>query len=281
MINNALADLLKNAREAKTWSQTELGEKLGKSRGLIAQWESNVLEPNDDVAKKLSELLDIDHNTLLYQLEVARFKRRFLNLVKDCPRLNASTIKQIVYQISFEEVWNYQGLEQQLQSSHESERVHAFQKLGKVATFFQNLVEPRPRERKVEQYPVIVRGAIRTDSNKEVAEYPSIPVLGTELTLRIEHGPVVERPTPTSGPRFVLQLHAIGEDFSIYEKRRMQVAVEKEKRRLELATVTPEVTKNALKVNIEVPLNDIEVPSGYLPPETIDLQLLVNGEGVT
>jgi transcriptional regulator with XRE-family HTH domain len=280
MINNTLADLLKKAREEKSWSQTELAEELRKSRALIAQWESNILEPSDEDAKKLSELLDIDHETLLYQIEVSRFKRRFFNLVKDRSRLNASTIKQIVEQISFEEVWNYQRLEKQLQSSHESERVHAFRQLGKGATFLQNLVTRTP-ERKVQRYTVRVRGAIRVSSNTAAPEEPSIPVYGTGIALGIENGPAIERPAPTVGPRFVLRLHGTGGDFSIYENCRMQVAVEKEKMRLELATVTPEVTSQELKVNIEVPLSGIEVPSGVLPTEVIDLQFLVNEEGGT
>src|SRR5438105_1525996 len=168
-MRDTLGDMLKQARVSKQLSQTALGEMLRKSRALVAQWESNLLEPSNEDVEKLSELLEIDSQTLLYQIEVSRFKRRFVKLVKEFPQLNASTMKQIVDQISFEEIWNYQNLEEQLQSSHENERVYAFRQLGKVAFFLQNLVK-RPLERNVQRYTVRARGAIRATSNTDVTE---------------------------------------------------------------------------------------------------------------
>jgi transcriptional regulator with XRE-family HTH domain len=272
-----LAQLLKKARENKGWSQTQLANQLGRTRPLIAQWELNLLEPNEEDAEKLSKLLDIDNQTLFYHIEVSRFQRRFLNLVKNFPRLNASTIKQIVEQISFETVWRYPKLEKQLNSTNERERVNAFQQLRDVATFLGNLINTQT-SKKIPRYTVRVRGAMRTDTNIAQAGL-SIPVHGTSIALQIENGPAIERPTPTSKPRFIIQLHAFGEDFSIYENHRILVAVENEKMRLELSPITPEVTSHELKVDIDVPLSGIEVPSGQIPLEVIDLQFLVNEEG--
>src|SRR5260221_74946 len=47
------------ARSAKDWTQAELAEKLGKSRGTVVQYEQGNIEPPIRQIQQLADLLDV------------------------------------------------------------------------------------------------------------------------------------------------------------------------------------------------------------------------------
>lgn len=59
-----LGENIKKYRLLKSFSQKQLGEKLGFSARTISDWESNNTEPNIDTIKKLIKVLDITFEEL-------------------------------------------------------------------------------------------------------------------------------------------------------------------------------------------------------------------------
>jgi transcriptional regulator with XRE-family HTH domain len=60
-----LADLLREARAKKGWSQRELARRLGVSNNAVAVWETGATKPTLRYRAELSKALDIPFATLL------------------------------------------------------------------------------------------------------------------------------------------------------------------------------------------------------------------------
>ena len=60
-----LGERIKTARIKKNLTQAQLGELLGKSDNVIANWEKGTNRPDADTIKKLCTLLDVSTNELL------------------------------------------------------------------------------------------------------------------------------------------------------------------------------------------------------------------------
>lgn len=59
------AERLRQARKDKALSQQELGDRVGVTRGVIANWESDNYEPSASTLRRVSEALDVTTDWLL------------------------------------------------------------------------------------------------------------------------------------------------------------------------------------------------------------------------
>jgi Fic family protein/DNA-binding XRE family transcriptional regulator len=84
--------LLKNAREQKGFKTREVAQELGIDQALISKFENGTRKPTRDQISKLSNLLDIDYETLmiawlkekiLYEIGNDDFAMKAMNLVRE------------------------------------------------------------------------------------------------------------------------------------------------------------------------------------------------------
>ena len=71
--------LLKNAREQKDLKTRELAQLIGIDQALISKFENGSRKPTKEQVKKLSEVLEIDYETLI----IDWIKARILYEIKD------------------------------------------------------------------------------------------------------------------------------------------------------------------------------------------------------
>ena len=64
---------IKEARERKNWTQTELGEKIGLTGSAITNYENNISHPKEPILYKLLDVLEVDAN-FLFQDEMHSVK---------------------------------------------------------------------------------------------------------------------------------------------------------------------------------------------------------------
>ncbi len=76
---NIMNTLLKNAREQKNLKTRELAQLMGIDQALISKFENGSRKPTKEQVKKLSELLDINYETLIIEW----IKARILYEIKD------------------------------------------------------------------------------------------------------------------------------------------------------------------------------------------------------
>lgn len=60
---------IKILREAKGWSQAQLGEKVGVTASAVSYWENGVRDPGVETLRKLAAVLGTDMNYLFGQIE--------------------------------------------------------------------------------------------------------------------------------------------------------------------------------------------------------------------
>lgn len=58
-------ELIRQARKARAWTQTDLADRLYTTKQVICSWEKDRTEPNIELLKKLVQLLDISPDELL------------------------------------------------------------------------------------------------------------------------------------------------------------------------------------------------------------------------
>lgn len=78
---------LEYLRKRKGWTQTELGDKLGVSTGVIAHWEHGRRQPNTmEMVGKIADLFGVDEDILFKDLRIEGYKehteRELINNVK-------------------------------------------------------------------------------------------------------------------------------------------------------------------------------------------------------
>ncbi len=64
-MNNSFGKKLKECREAKSFSQSELARQLNTNHSIIGKYERNEVKPTIDVVKKLANILDTTVGYLL------------------------------------------------------------------------------------------------------------------------------------------------------------------------------------------------------------------------
>ena len=271
------AHFLKAARQKRNMSQDELSKQIGKTRGLIARWESSLLTPSEQDAEKLCGILKQDLSDVLEAINLSRFQQKFLKLVDEfSPRVNRSHIKYLVEAILFEDAWELEALEAQIASINESDKVKAFQEFAKIGNFLTQILNGHTSQAVQESHAFmksgIPIGPIIPLRSAPIPQKSFIPIKGSGLIVEIVRGPAIQRSDVTSKPTFWLELRGIGKDFSDYEDCQVRVAIEQGPKRLELTTASPD-TRQGFEVKIEKTLNYIEVPSGLLPREAISLNL--------
>lgn len=69
---------IKEARERKNWTQTELGEKIGVTGSAITNYENNTSHPKEPILYKLLDVLEVDAN-FLFQDEMHSVKPDMLS----------------------------------------------------------------------------------------------------------------------------------------------------------------------------------------------------------
>ncbi len=67
-----LGERLKNAREAKEWTQAELGKKLGVSDATINRYEKEQRRPDPEMLRRLADILDVSIDYLTGRVDSAR-----------------------------------------------------------------------------------------------------------------------------------------------------------------------------------------------------------------
>ena len=63
-ITRSFGDNLRTARNKKGLTQQSVADYLGMERSTYTKWELNVAEPSFEYIKKLTELLNVDYNSL-------------------------------------------------------------------------------------------------------------------------------------------------------------------------------------------------------------------------
>lgn len=69
---NLFVENLRNLRKEKGYTQVELGEKLGKTRGAIGHWETGQREPNLTVLTKMAKIFDVSIDFLLGKTDIRK-----------------------------------------------------------------------------------------------------------------------------------------------------------------------------------------------------------------
>lgn len=70
-------ELIRNARQQKCWTLSDLAYKLGITPAGIAQWEQNRRNPKLETRKKIASALDIDITELMLEPEKSDYEKRF------------------------------------------------------------------------------------------------------------------------------------------------------------------------------------------------------------
>lgn len=96
---------LKTLRKEKGFSQPELAEILGKTKGALGHWESGTREPGLDIIYKLSEIFNVSVDYMLGtsdfrnendSIDYMLLKLRECGLVKHNDTLDKKTIDQLM-----------------------------------------------------------------------------------------------------------------------------------------------------------------------------------------
>ena len=70
-------ELIRNARQRKGWTLSDLAYKLGITPAGIAQWEQNRRNPKLETREKIASALDIDITELMLEPEKSDYEKRF------------------------------------------------------------------------------------------------------------------------------------------------------------------------------------------------------------
>ena len=70
-------ELIRNARQRKCWTLSDLAYKLGITPAGIAQWEQNRRNPKLETREKIASALDIDITELMLEPEKSDYEKRF------------------------------------------------------------------------------------------------------------------------------------------------------------------------------------------------------------
>jgi transcriptional regulator with XRE-family HTH domain len=99
-----------HARKAKGWTQGELAERLGKSRGTIVQYEQGNIEPPLTQIQRLAEVLDVAP-------ELLAFGKRGISGLDEL-KAKVAAIAEVNYRDGEEEVSGAYGLPEHLLEQH-------------------------------------------------------------------------------------------------------------------------------------------------------------------
>ena len=72
-------ELIRNARQQKCWTLSDLAYKLGITPAGIAQWEQNRRNPKLETRKKIASALDIDITELMLKSEREDYEKKYGN----------------------------------------------------------------------------------------------------------------------------------------------------------------------------------------------------------
>lgn len=70
-------ELIRNARQRKGWTLSDLAYKLGITPAGVAQWEQNRRNPKLETREKIASALDIDITELMLEPEKSDYEKRF------------------------------------------------------------------------------------------------------------------------------------------------------------------------------------------------------------
>lgn len=145
-----MKSLLKNAREQKGLKTREVAQLLGIDQALISKFESGTRKPTKDQVSKLSQLLEIDYETLmiawlkekiLYEIANDEFALKALKVAEDEIKYN-KTVSSLKLSTSLEKILNeIDLLKEKLDSYRQFDNFKIKQALELEYTFESNRIE--------------------------------------------------------------------------------------------------------------------------------------------
>lgn len=102
--NKTFSERLKQARQKKSYTQSDMANKLQVTQGAYQKWESGVRDPNLETIVKITKILDIDTDYLLGRTDYPRQDWHPLDIfdVSDIKNFDKEKRDKLKFSIMFE-----------------------------------------------------------------------------------------------------------------------------------------------------------------------------------